>query len=44
MAVIPVDADSLQAAWGDGDYVTVLPAGNYVWTITESTEAVGYVT
>ena len=44
MSVTPVNADSLQAAWGDGGYVTVLPAGNYVWTITENTKTVGYVT
>jgi len=44
MSVTPVNADKLQAAWGKGDYVTVLPAGNYVWTITESTATVGYVT
>ena len=28
----PVSSSSLQAAWGSG-FVTVLPAGAYVWTI-----------
>ncbi|OJA15415.1 hypothetical protein AZE42_13912, partial [Rhizopogon vesiculosus] len=31
-SVSPQSAQNLQAAWGSG-FVTVLPAGNYVWTI-----------
>lgn len=31
----PVNATNLQAAWGSG-FVTVLPAGGYVWTIRSS--------
>ncbi|OAX40927.1 hypothetical protein K503DRAFT_768162 [Rhizopogon vinicolor AM-OR11-026] len=31
-SVSPQSSQNLQAAWGSG-FVTVLPAGNYVWTI-----------
>ncbi len=34
-SVSPSSATNLQAAWGSG-YVTVLPAGSYVWTIRSS--------
>ena len=34
-SVSPVSASNLQAAWGSG-FVTVLPAGNYVWTIRKT--------
>jgi len=35
MSVTPINAGNLQAAWGNG-FVTVLPAGNFVWTIKSS--------
>lgn len=34
-SISPVDGDGLQCAWGQ-DVVTVLPAHNYVWTITQN--------
>ena len=34
-SISPVDGDGLQCAWGQG-VVTVLPAHNYVWTITQN--------
>lgn len=40
-SVTPVNATSLQAAWGSG-YVTVLPAHNYVWTIRGQDNGTGY--
>ncbi|KAG0707080.1 hypothetical protein DFH29DRAFT_75268 [Suillus ampliporus] len=34
-SVAPASAQNLQAAWGSG-FVTVLPAGGYVWTIRQT--------
>ncbi|KAJ8594648.1 hypothetical protein M405DRAFT_729517 [Rhizopogon salebrosus TDB-379] len=34
-SVSPTSAPNLQAAWGSG-FVTVLPAGGYVWTIRQT--------
>ncbi|OAX33577.1 hypothetical protein K503DRAFT_700206 [Rhizopogon vinicolor AM-OR11-026] len=34
-SVSPTNAQNLQAAWGSG-FVTVLPAGKYVWTIRKT--------
>ncbi|KAJ8594647.1 hypothetical protein M405DRAFT_729471, partial [Rhizopogon salebrosus TDB-379] len=34
-SVAPTSAPNLQAAWGSG-FVTVLPAGGYVWTIRQT--------
>jgi hypothetical protein len=40
-SVVPTEADNLQAAWGSG-FVTVFPAGGYVWTIRETSDGVTY--
>ncbi|KIJ91697.1 hypothetical protein K443DRAFT_653509 [Laccaria amethystina LaAM-08-1] len=34
-SISPVDKEGDQCAWGR-DVVTILPAGNYVWTITQN--------
>ena len=36
-SISPVDGKGLQCAWGR-DVVTVVPAHNYVWTITQNAD------